>query len=222
MFIEWIGVVGGYGENDDRRLLPNKTLARHFISKQFPPSIHISTSQLQPSQSALLLCQHFQSRTEHLAPTGRPTTHHRPRLPPPVPPNPNHVLHHHPAPLAPAQTLPIRSHLLPIHADAHRENHLQYAPLSSCPFRPLPLRPFTINTNSPNYNTTDSFLFLFLSMIIIAASLYLPEHITTIASRAWFYYAGDDAGLGVPEGVGLGKGGGVVEGGDAVEMLGRL
>jgi hypothetical protein len=30
-------------------------------------------------------------------------------------------------------------------------------------------------------------------MVIIAASLYLPEHITTMASRAWFYYAGDDA-----------------------------
>lgn len=29
-------------------------------------------------------------------------------------------------------------------------------------------------------------------MIIIAASLYLPEHITTVASRAWFYYAGDE------------------------------
>ena len=38
----------------------------------------------------------------------------------------------------------------------------------------------------------DSFLFLFLSMIIIAASLYLPEHIATVLSRAWFYYAGDD------------------------------
>ena len=30
-------------------------------------------------------------------------------------------------------------------------------------------------------------------MIIIAASLYLPEHITTIFCRAWFYYAGDGA-----------------------------
>ena len=30
-------------------------------------------------------------------------------------------------------------------------------------------------------------------MIIIAVSLYLPEHITTMISRAWFYYAGDDA-----------------------------
>ncbi len=30
-------------------------------------------------------------------------------------------------------------------------------------------------------------------MILIAASLYLPEHITTMASRAWFYYAGDEA-----------------------------
>lgn len=59
-------------------------------------------------------------------------------------------------------------------------------------------------------------------MIIIAASLYLPEHITTIASRAWFYYAGDDAGLGVSEGVGGWKAAGVGEGRDAIEMLGRL
>ncbi|KAI9839357.1 MAG: hypothetical protein M1837_002124 [Sclerophora amabilis] len=39
----------------------------------------------------------------------------------------------------------------------------------------------------------NSFLFLFLSMIIIAASLYLPHHINFLANRAWFYYAGDDA-----------------------------
>lgn len=30
-------------------------------------------------------------------------------------------------------------------------------------------------------------------MIIIAASLYLPEHIATVLNRAWFYYAGDEA-----------------------------
>ena len=30
-------------------------------------------------------------------------------------------------------------------------------------------------------------------MIIIAASLYLPEHISTIMRRAWFYWAGDEA-----------------------------
>jgi hypothetical protein len=28
-------------------------------------------------------------------------------------------------------------------------------------------------------------------MIIIAASLYLPSHIATICSRAFYYYAGD-------------------------------
>ncbi|CAZ81397.1 unnamed protein product [Tuber melanosporum] len=38
----------------------------------------------------------------------------------------------------------------------------------------------------------NSFLFVFLSMLILAASLYLPHHIHTIASRAWFYYAGDE------------------------------
>ena len=30
-------------------------------------------------------------------------------------------------------------------------------------------------------------------MTIIAASLYLPEHIAIVLSRAWFYYAGDEA-----------------------------
>ncbi|MCJ1285184.1 hypothetical protein MMC26_004522 [Xylographa opegraphella] len=39
----------------------------------------------------------------------------------------------------------------------------------------------------------NSFLVLFLSMIIIAASLYLPEHVSTIMRRAWFYWAGDEA-----------------------------
>ncbi|KAI4126101.1 MAG: hypothetical protein LQ338_003937 [Usnochroma carphineum] len=41
----------------------------------------------------------------------------------------------------------------------------------------------------------DSFLFLFISMIIIAASLYLPEHIVNMWNRAWFYYAGDDTAV---------------------------
>lgn len=29
-------------------------------------------------------------------------------------------------------------------------------------------------------------------MILIAASLYLPQHINFLTSRAWFYYHGDD------------------------------
>ncbi|KAI9878737.1 MAG: hypothetical protein M1830_010643 [Pleopsidium flavum] len=66
----------------------------------------------------------------------------------------------------------------------------------------------------------NSFLFLFLSMIIIAASLYMPEHITTIASRAWFYYAGDDAAVAQAEGVGGMQG--KVGGPDVIEVLGRL
>jgi uncharacterized membrane protein len=37
----------------------------------------------------------------------------------------------------------------------------------------------------------DSFIFLFFSMILIAASLYLPQHIAFLTSRAWFYYTGD-------------------------------
>lgn len=57
-------------------------------------------------------------------------------------------------------------------------------------------------------------------MIIIAASLYMPEHITTIASRAWFYYAGDDAVTPQADGAGVGHGTGGGE--DPIEMLGRL
>ncbi|KAI5804090.1 hypothetical protein DFH27DRAFT_459764, partial [Peziza echinospora] len=38
----------------------------------------------------------------------------------------------------------------------------------------------------------NTFLFAFLGMLILAASLYLPQHIATIASRGWFYLLGDD------------------------------
>lgn len=55
----------------------------------------------------------------------------------------------------------------------------------------------------------DSFLFLFISMIIIAASLYLPEHVVNMWYRAWFYYAGDDTAVaaGKPDAVDIGGGG---------------
>lgn len=60
-------------------------------------------------------------------------------------------------------------------------------------------------------------------MIIIAASLYLPEHITTVALRSWFYLtghgeerkisytSGGGAGVSGMEGSG-GGGGGVMTG----------
>jgi hypothetical protein len=38
----------------------------------------------------------------------------------------------------------------------------------------------------------DSFLFLFFSMVIIAMTLYLPQHITFLTNRAWFYYNGPE------------------------------
>ena len=57
---------------------------------------------------------------------------------------------------------------------------------------------------------TDSFLFLFLSMIIIAASLYLPEHISFIVRRAWFYWGGDEVGIGKRGEGGGSEGGGFV------------
>jgi hypothetical protein len=40
----------------------------------------------------------------------------------------------------------------------------------------------------------DSALFLILSMILIACSLYLPEHVTTISRRVFYYIAGDVEG----------------------------
>ena len=74
-------------------------------------------------------------------------------------------------------------------------------------------------------------------MIIIAASLYLPEHISTIMRRAWFYWAGDETGTlktgrsGVGSNTGLeGSGfdsgssrmGNGYGGGDVLERLGSL
>ena len=89
--------------------------------------------------------------------------------------------------------------------------------------------PATINANT--FPFADSFLFLFLSMVIIAASLYLPEHVSTIMRRAWFYWAGDETGSvkgsvghfgsdSLGPGTRGGAGGG--SGGDVLERLGSL
>ena len=43
-------------------------------------------------------------------------------------------------------------------------------------------------------------------MIVVAASLYLPEHVMKMASRAWFYYAGDETAAGGGTRVGGGAG----------------
>ncbi len=67
-------------------------------------------------------------------------------------------------------------------------------------------------------------------MIIVAASLYLPEHVMKMASRAWFYYAGDDTAAGVGTRVGSGNGAagarqgdsGNVDGQNVLNMLGSL
>lgn len=80
----------------------------------------------------------------------------------------------------------------------------------------------------------NTFLLLFISMIIVAASLYLPEHVMKMASRAWFYYAGDETatGSGTRTGSGAGavgirqgdsgKAGGKMDGQDVLNMLGSL
>ncbi|KAF2463626.1 uncharacterized protein BDR25DRAFT_347117 [Lindgomyces ingoldianus] len=41
----------------------------------------------------------------------------------------------------------------------------------------------------------NSILFLILSLLIIAASLYLPEHVQTIANRMFYYWFGDEDSL---------------------------
>ncbi|KAF2652431.1 hypothetical protein K491DRAFT_695598 [Lophiostoma macrostomum CBS 122681] len=41
----------------------------------------------------------------------------------------------------------------------------------------------------------NSVLFLLLSLFIIAASLYLPEHIVLIANRMFYYFSGDEQTL---------------------------
>ncbi|KAJ4340868.1 hypothetical protein N0V87_002222 [Didymella glomerata] len=38
----------------------------------------------------------------------------------------------------------------------------------------------------------NSVLFLLLSLLIIAASLYLPEHLSIITSRIFYYYSGNE------------------------------
>ncbi|KAI9822272.1 MAG: hypothetical protein M1832_003095 [Thelocarpon impressellum] len=62
----------------------------------------------------------------------------------------------------------------------------------------------------------NSFLFLFLSMIVIAASLYFPQHVTKVLSRAWFYYAGEEVDV---DALGGGTGGGAGGGGRGKEEL---
>ncbi|KAF2454483.1 hypothetical protein BDY21DRAFT_264434, partial [Lineolata rhizophorae] len=36
----------------------------------------------------------------------------------------------------------------------------------------------------------NSIIFLFISMTVIAACLYLPDHLSIIVSRAFYYYSG--------------------------------
>lgn len=64
-----------------------------------------------------------------------------------------------------------------------------------------PSSPYTLPTSCVTHTDarTDSVLFLILSLLIIAASLYLPEHLSIIASRIFYYYSGNEnahSGLG--------------------------
>jgi len=46
-------------------------------------------------------------------------------------------------------------------------------------------------------------------MVIIAATLYLPQHIAFLTNRAWFYYNGDESVKGAGSSV-VGRASGVV------------
>ena len=64
-------------------------------------------------------------------------------------------------------------------------------------------------------------------MIIVAASLYLPEHVMKMASRAWFYYAGDETAAGGVGAAGARRGdsgtvGVRTDGQKVLDMLGSL
>ena len=59
-------------------------------------------------------------------------------------------------------------------------------------------------------------------MSIIAASLYLPEHIAIVLSRAWFYYAGDEAAHMPVDGIGPGVNARGDSGTSGAEVLHRL
>jgi hypothetical protein len=48
-------------------------------------------------------------------------------------------------------------------------------------------------------------LFLLLSLFIIAASLYLPEHMLIIANRVFYYFSGDASSLPNAAAPGVGK-----------------
>lgn len=57
--------------------------------------------------------------------------------------------------------------------------------------------PIYIPSNVPisNIYCVDSVLFLLLSLLIIAASLYLPDHLTIIANRLFYYFSGNEETL---------------------------
>ena len=42
---------------------------------------------------------------------------------------------------------------------------------------------------------TDLVLIVLISMLVAAASMYLPNHVTVIYRRIWYYVDGGDAGI---------------------------
>lgn len=64
---------------------------------------------------------------------------------------------------------------------------LDQGPLSKPPTAPSQDK---CSSSSANYSL-DSCIFIIFSMVLIAGCLYLPQHITFLMNRAWFYYQGD-------------------------------
>jgi len=61
-------------------------------------------------------------------------------------------------------------------------------------------------------NPTEKLIFNTLvliatTMLIAAITLYFPQHVVDIASRAWFYYAGEEVQSSRVGGAGTGRGG---------------
>lgn len=100
--------------------------------------------------------------------------------------------------MAAEKEIPVWGHFQSVHADTNGKVYLQWDS------HPLSSSHDTLTSsylkkekekNTSNWLLSDSFIFLFFSMILIAASLYLPQHINFLTSRAWYYYHGHDIAL---------------------------
>lgn len=89
--------------------------------------------------------------------------------------------------MAAKEELPIRSHFRAIHAHTDREIHLQ------CVGHHLAIGEKHQILQTRTDHSIDSILFLTLSMLLLACIVYLPDHISTMSRRAYYYFAGEMA-----------------------------